>query len=261
MNQESVGNLYFLKSSPPLTEHETFNASGETANLNSNINFRFWNFYLNTGSEASFTVCYQQGVDTRRDVIFYIIRGTSQLNRWTDQPGSTNAERSYPLTTDCDTITYQVVQDEMHYFVFYLSGGSSSTLDVNFTISRTLYSISPDNVINECSFALDGSSSCVLSAPINSGYTAALSLNASRPINYADDGAEILIFCQARAWIYALIVLAVVIIGVLICVCGIAIFVKVVLTIIKTPSSKNRSRVTTTPPSYSVPMGSYPHQL
>lgn len=244
-NQQSVGNLYFLKRRPPLTKYESFNASGETVDLNSNgINFRYWNFYLNTNSEASFIVCYQPDVGTRRDVIFYIIRGTDQLNKWIDEPGNTDStEKSYHLTSDCDTITYQVHQDGMHYFVFYLFAGSFSTLSMDFAINRTLYSILPDNVLHECSFALDGGSNCVLSVPMNSGYMAALSLNASRPINYADDGAEIRISCQARAWLYAVIVLVVLIVGTLIFVCGIAICVKITLISIN-KSSASRSRVT-----------------
>ena len=276
VNQQSVGNLYFLKSRPPLTERESFNVSGETADLSSKGNFRYWNFYLNTGSEASFTVCYQQNVGTRRDVIFYIIRGTDQLNNWIDKPRDRFAEESYRLTSNCDTITYQVVQDEMHYFVFYLSAGSFSSVNVNFTISRTLYSILPDNIINECSFDLDGSSSCVLSVPMNSGYTAALSLNASRPINYADDGAEILISCQARAWLFAVIVLVVLLVGTCIYVGGIAILFK--MAIYYKNKSTSRSQVTnvattsdfamdlkpssTIPPpiDYSSPPPAYPRQ-
>ena len=56
-------------------------------------------------------------------------------------------------------------------------------------------------------------------------YTAVLSLNASRPIDYARDGAEIHISCQPRGWLYAVIVLAVLIVGTLIFVCGIAVIV------------------------------------
>ena len=240
MNQQSVGYLYFLRSRPPLTEHETFTASG-TANLNS-MNFHYWNFYLNTGSEASFTVCYQQDV-RNREVIFYIIRGTKQLNEWIEEPRDRNVEESYRLTSDCETIDYEVRGDGMYYFVFYLSGDSFSALDVDFVIDRILYDIQPDNILHECSFALDGTSSCVLSVGMNSGYTAALSFNASRPIDYADDGAEIRISCQPRAWLYAVIVVVVFIVGTLIFICGIAVCVKIALIAIN-KSSSSRSRVT-----------------
>ena len=237
MNQQSMGYLYFLRSRPPLTERETFTAS-VTADLNSDINFRYWNFYLNAGSEASFTVCYQQGV-RNREVIFYIIRGTDQLNEWIDEPRDESTEESYRLTSDCETIDYEVRWDSMYYFVFYLSGGSVSALYVNFLIDRILYDIQPNNILHECSFALDGSSSCVLSVGMNSGYTAVLSLNASHPIDYADDGAEIHISCQARPWLYAVIVVVVFIVFIFIFVCGIVFCVEILK-----PTS--RSRVTNT---------------
>ena len=239
LNQQSMGYLYFLKSSPPLTERETFTTS-VTASLDSNMEFRYWNFYLNAGSVASFTVCYQQAV-RNRGVIFYIIRGTKQLNEWIEEPAG-NVEKSYPLASDCDTIDYQVRGDSMYYFVFYLSDGSFSALYVEFSIDRILYNIQPDNILHECSFALDGTSSCVLSVGMNSGYTAVLSLNASRPIDYADDGAEIHIGCQARVWLYAVIVVVVFIVCTLIFICGIVVCVELV----KSPSSSSRSRATNT---------------
>ena len=243
-NQQSTGYLYFLRSRPPLTERECFSAA-VTASLISN-NFRYWNFYLNAGSEASFKVCYQQQGRASRNVIFYVIRGTDRLNAWVEEPGGRGTEQTYHLTSECETIEYEVPQDGMHYFVFYLSSqGSFGAVNVDFVINRLLYDIQPDNIIHECSFALDGSSSCVLSAGMNTPYTAVLSLNASRPINYVEDGAEIHIGCQPRAWLYAIIVLAVVIIGPLIC-CGIAVCVKIVLEMTKKqPSATSRSsRVT-----------------
>ena len=245
INQESTGNLYFLKSRPPLTERESFNAS-VTAIINSDFNFRFWNFYLNAGSRSSFEVCYQQSGGTSEDVIFYIIRGTDQLNEWRDEPRDSNADKSYRLTSQCRNITYEVRQDNMYYFVFYLSGGRSSALDVNFAINRTLYRLLPDDIITDCSFPLDGRSRCVISAPMNSGYTAFLSLNASLPINYSDDGAEINISCQARGWLYAVIVLAVVIFAVLVFACVVVVCVKVVKVGEKRCTGGGRtSRVTT----------------
>ena len=60
-------------------------------------------------------------------------------------------------------------------------------------------------------------------------------------IDYAEDGAEIRISCQARAWLYAVIVVVIFIIGTLIF-CGIVVCVKIV----KSTSSSSRSRATNT---------------
>jgi hypothetical protein len=223
-----------------LTEREVFNDT-VTANLNSNSdNFQYWNFYLNTGSETKFKVCGS------RNTVFYIIRGIDQLNKWIEEPRDREAEETYRLTSNCETIDYEVPQDGMYYFVFYLSSGSFDTVNVDFVIDRLLYVVEPDNIVHECSFSLDGRSSCVLSGGMNTPYTAVLSLNASRPIDYAEDGAEIRISCQPRAWLYVVIVLVVLIIGILIAACGIAVAVKIVLTVIKKKpsSSTNRSQVT-----------------
>ena len=224
MNQQSTGYLYFLRSRPPLTVPEVFNDS-VTADLNTNLNFQYWNFYLNTGSEANFTVCYQRQDGSPHNIIFYIIRGIDQLNKWIEEPRDREAEEAYRLTSDCDTIDYDVPEDGMYYFVFYLSDGRSGTVNVDFIIDRLLYDVQPDNIVHECSFALDGHSSCSLSGGMYTPYTAVLSLNASRPIDYARDGAEIHISCQPRGWLYAVIVLAVLIVGTLIFVCGIAVIV------------------------------------
>ena len=245
--QESMatGYLYFLRSRPQLTVPERFNAS-VTADLNSNLNFRYWNFYLNAGSDTKFTVCYPQRDSGSRNVIFYIIRGRENLDKWIEEPRDRDAEETFRLTSQCDTIDYEVDQDNMYYFVFYLSGGGFGSVTVDFYIDRLLYDVQPDNIVHQCSFALDGSSNCALSAGMNTPYTAVLSLNASRPIDYAEDGAEIRISCQPRAWLYVVIVLVVIIVGTLVFICGFAVCVWVALTVVEKKSArKNQSQSAT----------------
>ena len=202
-----MGHLYFLRSHPPLTKREIINAS-VTANLASNVHFQYWNFYLNTGSEAHFRMCYQPQ-NSSRNMIFYIIRG---LNKriYIKEPSSREAVETYHLTLNCDNIVYEVLQDNMYYFIVSLSSGSSGTVNVNFIIDRLLYDVQPDNIVHECSFALDGRSSCSLSEKMDTPYTAVLSLHASHPIDYTRDGAKIYTSCDIRGGIYAAIVLVVV---------------------------------------------------
>ena len=92
----------------------------------------------------------------------------------------------------------------------------------NFIINRLLYDVQPNNIVDMCSFALDGNSSCSLSGGMYTPYTAVLSLNASHPIDYARDGAEIHISCQPRGWLFAVIVLVVLLVG---CLCRIAAYI------------------------------------
>ena len=195
MNQQSMGHLYFLRSRPPLTKREIINAS-VTANLASNFHFQYWNFYLNTGSEAHFRMCYQPQ-NSSRNMIFYIIRG---LNKQIKEPSSREAVEAYHLTLNCDNIVYEVPQDSMYYFIVSLYNGNSGTVNVNFIIDRLLYDVQPDNIVHECFFALDGRSSCSLSEKMDTTYTAVLSLNASRPIDYTGDGAKIYIIKLQDSW-------------------------------------------------------------
>ena len=64
-----------------------------------------------------------------------------------------HAEETYRLTLGCDTIDYDVPRDGMYYFVFYLSGGSFATVNVDFVINCLLYDVQPDNIVHESSLS------------------------------------------------------------------------------------------------------------
>ena len=225
-NLQSNATLYLLNSRPPLTDHERFNVS-ERTNLDSYLtNYHGWNFYMNTGSKMSFNACYPLDMNGNFDVIFYLIKGSKNHNKWTGDPDQSYAVKYSHLTSKCQTISYQVHKDDMYYFVFYLDSylSLSTVLDINFQFDRTVYHISLDSVVHSCSFPLNGHSSCSIDVPMSSGYTAVLSLNTSLPVNY-DDGANVHINCQPRVWLYAVIVVCsvvpviIIIVLVVVCVC------------------------------------------
>ena len=212
----SNATLAFLRS-PPLTGREAFSLS-ESINLHSTINFNSWNFYLKYNSDASIYVCYQDSNSTDYpdsnstdySVTFYIIKSANNFIEWRKKPDrSDRTVRSMRLDEQCTTISYRVTEDEVYYFVFYLSGQRSTSLDIDFDFNRTLYKISSDMVVKNCSFPLDGRSGCTLDAPMTPGYTGFLSLNANPPVDY-NDKAGISISCSPRGWLYAVIVLVVV---------------------------------------------------
>jgi hypothetical protein len=235
INQEASASLYFFKSRPPLTNRESFNVS-ETAQLESYFNYHNWNFYLNAGSNTSLQVCYQPEV-TYRDVKYLLIKGTNKFNQWVDDTRDSHAIYSSRLTEQCQPFSHQLTTDDMYYFVFYLSSQRTTNIDVNFQFDRTLYHILPDLVVSHCSFPLDGYSSCALSAPMNSGYTALLALNASLPVDHSDDGGKVHIGCQPRAWLYVVIVLAVVIFVAVAALCVVFACVKLVVGRVKKSNS------------------------
>ena len=244
INQEASANLYFFKSRPPLTDRESFNIS-ETAQLNNYFNYHNWNFYLNAGSNTTLKVCYQSDI-TYRDVKYLLIKGTTKFNKWVDDTKDSHAMYSSRLTETCQLVSHQLTTDDMYYFVFYLSSQRKTSIDVYFQFDRTLYHVLLDLVVSNCSFPLDGYSSCSLSAPINSGYTALLALSASPPVDYSDDEGKIHIGCQPRAWLYVVIVFAVVIFATVITFCVVFACVKLVIGKVKN-NSINRSIDTTSP--------------
>ena len=182
----------------------------ERAALDSTTNYHVWNFHMNSGSQVVPNACYP--IDSRNgnyDVKFYLIKGTKNHNKWTNDPDQSYAVKYSRLLSKCQTITYQVHQDDLYYFVFYLDTSYdlslTNTISVSFNFDRTVYHVSPDDVVQNCSIPLNGYSSCSISVPMSSGYTALLSLNTSLPVDYSD-GANVQINCHPRIWFYAVIV-------------------------------------------------------
>ena len=225
---QSSATLAFLRSPPPLTGREVFNLS-ESASLNSVVNFNSWNFYLNYNSNISIEVCYRQSGGTDNSVTFLLIESKQYFELWLETPEDTRRTvRSIHLNERCTSISYRVVGAADYYFVFYLNGERSRAIDIQFHFNRTLYEVSSDMVVKNCSFPLDGRSGCTLDAPMTPGYTGFLSLNTNPPVNY-NDGAGISISCSSRGWLYAVIVIVVV----LVATCLLCVFVVVCYSIPK----------------------------
>lgn len=226
----------------------------DEADFDSSTNYHSWNFVLNDGSKTSFQVCYEGAVVTHYDIVFYLIKGVDNLNKWIENTEAKHAVQSFRLTSHCMNYTYKVSGDANYYFVFFLDSIRPTSLNVTFNFNRTLYSIPSDLVVKTCSFPLDGSSSCSLSAPtISSGYTALLSLNTTPPVNY-NDGAKIYFNCQPRGWLYAVIVIVVVFVSVYAVATFVFVSVKVVLSLLKSSSKTSTTTVTT---ATAVPFSKY----
>ena len=221
---QSNATLYLLSSRPSLTDSESFNIS-TTKSFSSGTNYHVWNFNLNAGSNLSFSACYTSGFDY--DLKFFLIKGSKNHDMWTNDPDRSYAVLYKRLSSQCQTVNYQVNNDDLYFLVFYLDTfySFSSSLSLNFAFDRAVYHISPDSVVQNCSFPLDGFSRCSLGIPMSSSYTLVLSLNTSLPVDY-NDGANVEIDCQPRGWLYAVIVifagvvpLIVIVTLVVVCVC------------------------------------------
>ena len=220
---QSNATLYLMKGHPPLTDHERFNIS-KTAYFNTYSNYESWNFYLNKGSKVSFKACYQLDV-YYYGTTFYLIRGSKNHKRWLEDLDDTALAVTYQdLDLKCQNVSIQIQNDDLYFLSFYSDSYEYTTLELDFQFDRTVYHISPESMVHNCSFPLDGLSSCSIDVPMSSGYTAVLSLNTSLPVDY-DDGANVHINCQPRVWLYAVIVVCtvvpviIVIVLVVVCVC------------------------------------------
>ena len=197
----------FLNSRPPLTSRERFHFSASSY-VDAVTNFRNWNFVLNAGSTASFVLCF---TGDQTHVIFNLIRGTQNFQQWVKDVDTSHTLQSLSLGERCQRFTYDVTIDANYYFVFYVRSTfhvrpSRRNFDVNFDFDRTLYSLSPDLVIKNCSFPLDGGSSCSMGIPVSSGYVTFISFETTLPVDY-NDGANIHFTCTPRGWLYAIIVI------------------------------------------------------
>ena len=243
---QSSATLAFLRSRPPLTGREVFNLSG-SASLNSDMDYKSWNFSLNYNSNASIEVCYQGG---SYSVTFHIIKSTAHFNAWVkDAREARRPVRSVRLKKRCTSISYRVRGDGVHYFVLDLNGRYSSRLNIDFDFNRTVYEVSSDMVVKNCSFPLDGRSGCTLDAPMTPGYTGFLSLNTNPPVDY-NDRAGISISCSPRGWLFAVIVLVVVFVTLCLPCTIVTIHV---ITLKKRNASTVRSRVPAGPQSTATP--------
>ena len=222
----SNATLYLLKVRPPLTDRDIFNFTDIAYSIDpthdSDLGIR-----LNGDSTVSFEVCYEKiypDDGNHYDAAFYLIKGDDiYYGEWFDDPGNSKvAVKSEQLTSQCQTVSYLVQEYDVYYFVFY-SKSYNSRLNISYQFNRTVYHISADAIVQNCSFPLDGHSSCSLSLPIlSSDYTALVSLNATPPVDYTDT-ADIKVSCQHhRRWLYAVIAVSAVVFTII---CNVSLFV------------------------------------
>ena len=205
----SNATLYMLKSHPPSSDVENFNLS-ETATLKSQQG-QGWNFYLNKGSHVSINICALANDGTNEVIDFYLIKGYSNYIKWYSNHLDSTSYVKTKVITGCTEIPYTAPSDDKYFFMFYTYFSVQKThLSVDFNFERRFYHISPENIVNQCSFPLDGYSTCSVGVPFSSSYTALLSLNTSVPVNY-DDVGTIKVSCVARNSIYAVIVVCIVV--------------------------------------------------
>ena len=204
---ESTANLYLLNSPPSLSGHENFTHEHNVLFTKSK-DTQIWSLNMHPGSTFNFEVCYK-GTRMIREVVYYLIQGDENYNNWVDDPNDSYSVQHIRLSTRCRHINYKVEKDDIYYFVFYNNMDDLSALNVRFRFNRTKYEFTIDDVVDSCSIVVNSHDSCSVNLPLLTSYTALLELDTNPPIDW-DDGVIINIQCEPRGWLYAVIVLSVV---------------------------------------------------
>ena len=208
-NLHSNATLYLLSQHPPRTDREIISNISKQMSLSSiGIDYYSYILDLNVGANVEIDACYLASNPDAK-VEFYLLKGTKNFNKWVGDwifHSGSYIEMYSKLSSACQTVSYHAQKADKYYFVFY-KDPFGDNMKANFQIDRPAYHVSLDTVVNSCTIPLDGESSCSLSVPMSSEYTALMSLHAgSFPIHYPD-GADVSIKCQPRGWLYTIVVI------------------------------------------------------
>lgn len=148
--------------------------------------------------------CLKSGSSTA--LSFGLIKGKSNFDSWKDDGYSSHTVHHFHINNDCSSIksfSYTVTSEDTYYFAFDNGAYSSSVhVQANIKLDRTEYL--PGNVTAHDSCSIDGNT-CSVSVPYNSDYVALMEVS-SQGIE-PEDNVAFNWSCDARAWIYVLIVL------------------------------------------------------
>lgn len=192
--------LYLLNSRPSLTESQHLNISLENWNI---LDSTSWNFHMNKGSDVSYQFCYQSNDSSAYNVDFFLIKGVSNYLNWVtdDRKSSKFALKFQHLTSECQTIQFEVQHDDTYYFALHtVSHNPDLSFNILLEADLIIYHISKDTIVHNCSFRLDGVSSCSVPTAVSSSLTAVLSLRTPDPYYYVDE-ADVKITCRPRVWL------------------------------------------------------------
>ena len=205
LSGDNSATLYLLRNTPPL--------SGPTNTLTVQApspikpdTYQYLYYYLHYGSEFTLTYCIEDGSIT--SLSFAFIKGKNNFNNWVDDGDTFHTIHHFTISNMCSdntkTFTYtKVTSEDTYYFAFDNIGVSSVFLRAELELNRTEYLPNEVGIYDSCS--IDGGDSCSVPVPFQSNYTAVLEIGSNDIApneNVAFDWS-----CNARAWIYVLIVL------------------------------------------------------
>ena len=192
---------YLLQKKPELSATNNFTVTSQFS-----VGYgdhQYWSFYLYPGSTYNLSSCLVSG-----SIKYYVIKGKSNYDNWVSSPYSSNY--NYLLyASQCgqpNTTTFQHFSSEdEYYFVFYSDFSLIPNVKMTLTFNRVEYMPLSGGVVDSCT--APPTTSCTLTIPYNSDYW--VLLETSPPSNGQwDANVDAGTSCNARAWVYVVIVFA-----------------------------------------------------
>jgi len=102
---------------------------------------------------------------------FYLLKGTHNFNKWSDDGGSYYALHHFDITSICSqgkNYTFSFSSDQYYFLYYYATVGIEAT----FTFDRVLYQPVNSTIVDSCQAGGQGPLSCTWDVPYQSNYTA-----------------------------------------------------------------------------------------
>lgn len=193
--------VYLLQKKPDLSARNNFTVTDEfTMNYE---DYQYKSFYLYPGSTYTLSSCLVSG-----SVKYYIIKGKSNFDSWVSSPYNSNY--NYQLYSNrcggsnkTDGQTFN--SEDEYYFVYYNILYAPVDVAVTLTFYRTEYMPQTGGVVDSCT--APPTSSCSVTIPYNSNYW--FLVETTHPSDGQwDTNINVGTSCNARVWVYVVIVFA-----------------------------------------------------
>ena len=192
-------NVYLLQNKPTLSARNNFTVTSQFSV--GYEEYQYWSFYLYPGSIYTLSSCLVSGA-----IKYYIIKGKSSFDSWVSSPSS---NYNYLYSNACggtnrtggQTFNYE----DNYYFIFYSDFSYTPTVKMTLTFNRVEYMPQSGGVVESCT--APPTSTCSLTIPYNSDYWVLVETSPPSDGQW-DANVNAGTSCNARAWVYVVIVLA-----------------------------------------------------
>lgn len=197
--------MFLTPDEPPLTSGNLFSVPflGALPNQTASGNYKSWFYQLHSGSTATVNACILSGSGA---VSFFLIKGTSNYNKWLGSPQSSHAIVAVEVNL-CEGSTpdqinqYTSSTSDTYYFALY-STSADDQVEVELLFDRTQYNLQGIDGLPNCTTQ---TSSCTLSVPLSTYNFVLIVFNNPSDI-VANSYYQWQWICEPRVWVYVAIV-------------------------------------------------------